>query len=154
MSLKGSSCNSPGQRPGYGVEWIMQPVRLPDNIGGLVPKIGGKNPIRFVRDRSIRYNPLTAKGRTKKFRYMGCLWRVVCFVLVWCSALMAKPVEILNISYDPTREFYEAYDELFIDFWKKKTGQEVFVLQSHGGSGRQARVIDLLSQLFEAIIST
>lgn len=50
-------------------------------------------------------------------------------------------LEILNISYDPTGEFYEAYNPLFIDWWKERTGQEVSVVQSHGGSGKQARSI-------------
>lgn len=48
------------------------------------------------------------------------------------------PVEITNVSYDPTRELYEAYNELFAGYWKDKTGQDVTVVQSHGGSGKQA----------------
>lgn len=47
-------------------------------------------------------------------------------------------IEIINVSYDPTRELYEAYNALFADYWKDKTGQEVTVTQSHGGSGKQA----------------
>lgn len=47
-------------------------------------------------------------------------------------------VEITNVSYDPTRELYAAYNELFARYWKDKTGQEVTVTQSHGGSGKQA----------------
>ena len=58
----------------------------------------------------------------------------------------APAVTLLNVSYDPTREFYEAYNALFAAYWKKKTGQDVTVQQSHGGSGAQARaVIDGLS---------
>lgn len=54
-----------------------------------------------------------------------------------------KPVELLNVSYDPTRELYEQYNKAFAKYWKDKTGQEVTVKQSHGGSGKQARsVID------------
>ncbi|MCD6034291.1 MAG: sulfate transporter, periplasmic sulfate-binding protein [Rickettsiales bacterium] len=54
-----------------------------------------------------------------------------------------KPLELLNVSYDPTREFYEEYNVLFTKHWKEKTGQNVKVKQSHGGSGKQARgVID------------
>jgi len=48
------------------------------------------------------------------------------------------PVTILNVSYDPTRELYKAYNTLFADNWKHKTGQEVTIQQSHGGSGKQA----------------
>lgn len=54
-----------------------------------------------------------------------------------------KTVELLNVSYDPTRELYEAYNKEFVKYWKEKTGQEVTIKQSHGGSGSQARsVID------------
>lgn len=47
-------------------------------------------------------------------------------------------VSIVNVSYDPTREFYEDYNKIFGAYWEKKTGQEVEVIQSHGGSGKQA----------------
>lgn len=50
----------------------------------------------------------------------------------------AETVEITNVSYDPTRELYEQYNELFANHWKDETGQEVVVTQSHGGSGSQA----------------
>jgi len=54
-----------------------------------------------------------------------------------------KPVTLLNVSYDPTRELYEDFNQQFAVYWKGKTGQEVTVRQSHGGSGKQARsVID------------
>lgn len=50
----------------------------------------------------------------------------------------ASSVEITNVSYDPTRELYEAYNQLFAAHWKEATGQDVSVIQSHGGSGKQA----------------
>jgi sulfate transport system substrate-binding protein len=50
----------------------------------------------------------------------------------------SQPVEITNVSYDPTRELYAAYNELFAAYWLDKTGQEVTITQSHGGSGKQA----------------
>ena len=54
-----------------------------------------------------------------------------------------KPVELLNVSYDPTRELYVQYNAAFAKYWKGKTGQDVTIRQSHGGSGAQARsVID------------
>ena len=54
-----------------------------------------------------------------------------------------KPVTLLNVSYDPTRELYEDFNREFAAYWKNKTGQEVTIRQSHGGSGKQARsVID------------
>jgi sulfate transport system substrate-binding protein len=50
---------------------------------------------------------------------------------------------LLNVSYDPTRELYVEYNAAFAKYWKAKTGQEVTIKQSHGGSGKQARsVID------------
>lgn len=56
------------------------------------------------------------------------------------------PVSLLNVSYDPTRELYLAYNAAFARHWKAKTGQDVTVKQSHGGSGKQARsVIDGLA---------
>jgi sulfate transport system substrate-binding protein len=58
-------------------------------------------------------------------------------------AYAAEPIELLNVSYDPTREFYEEFNADFIKHWKEKTGQDVTITQSHGGSGKQARsVID------------
>ncbi|WP_307930678.1 substrate-binding domain-containing protein, partial [Leptospira borgpetersenii] len=57
--------------------------------------------------------------------------------------LFAKDITLLNVSYDPTRELYAEYNKLFASYWKSKTGDEVRVNQSHGGSGKQARsVID------------
>jgi len=54
-----------------------------------------------------------------------------------------KTVELLNVSYDPTRELYEDVNKAFAEQWKAKTGQQVKIKQSHGGSGKQARsVID------------
>jgi len=54
-----------------------------------------------------------------------------------------EPVELLNVSYDPTRELYEAYNAAFAKHWEAETGQKVTINQSHGGSGKQGRsVID------------
>ncbi len=52
-----------------------------------------------------------------------------------------KPVTLLNVSYDPTRELYQEYNTAFAKYWKGKTGQEVTIQQSHGGSGSQARTV-------------
>ncbi len=55
----------------------------------------------------------------------------------------AKEVTLLNVSYDPTRELYVDFNKAFAKHWKAKTGDDVVVKQSHGGSGKQARsVID------------
>ncbi|MBQ8296572.1 MAG: sulfate ABC transporter substrate-binding protein [Ruminococcus sp.] len=47
-------------------------------------------------------------------------------------------VTLTNVSYDPTRELYESYNAIFAEHWKEKTGQDVEITQSHGGSGKQA----------------
>lgn len=53
----------------------------------------------------------------------------------------AKDVNLLNVSYDPTRELYQDFNKAFADYWKTKTGDNVIVKTSHGGSGKQARAI-------------
>jgi sulfate/thiosulfate transport system substrate-binding protein len=57
-----------------------------------------------------------------------------------------KPLALLNVSYDPTRELYKAINAAYISHWKGRTGQELAINQSHGGSGAQSRsVIDGLA---------
>jgi sulfate transport system substrate-binding protein len=51
------------------------------------------------------------------------------------------PVTLLNVSYDPTRELYAEFNQVFSKHWKAKTGQDVTIRQSHSGSGKQARAI-------------
>src|SRR6202790_475735 len=64
------------------------------------------------------------------------------FLLFHLPAI-AEPITLLNVSYDPTRELYQAFNESFQKEYKTKTGKDVAVQQSHGGSGKQARsVID------------
>ena len=53
----------------------------------------------------------------------------------------ADSVKLLNVSYDPTREFYQDYNAVFAKYWKAKAGDTVEVQQSHGGSGKQARAV-------------
>ena len=50
-------------------------------------------------------------------------------------------LELLNVSYDPTREFYAKYNELFREYWKELSGKDIRITQSHGGSGSQARSV-------------
>jgi sulfate/thiosulfate transport system substrate-binding protein len=50
-------------------------------------------------------------------------------------------VTLLNVSYDPTREFYDAFNAAFAAEWKRQTGEVVVINQSHGGSGKQARAV-------------
>ncbi len=50
-------------------------------------------------------------------------------------------LELLNVSYDPTREFYAKYNEMFMEHWKGEGGEDIQITQSHGGSGSQARSV-------------
>jgi sulfate transport system substrate-binding protein len=68
-------------------------------------------------------------------------------ILLLTALAVAVPVsgyaakKLLNVSYDPTREFYTEYNKYFEKYWKDKTGEAVTLRQSHGGSGKQARAV-------------
>jgi len=62
------------------------------------------------------------------------------FTTVAASAVLADTT-LLNLSYDPTRELYKAVNQAFVKDWKAKTGENVTIEQSHGGSGKQARAV-------------
>jgi sulfate transport system substrate-binding protein len=65
------------------------------------------------------------------------------FAALLAGSSPAKPVELLNASYDPTRELYADFNAAFARYWRARTGDDVVVKMSHGGSGAQARsVID------------
>ena len=72
-------------------------------------------------------------------------WRAtilaLCVVGMFSDALAQPRVTLLNVSYDPTRELYQEYNAAFARYWKAKTGQDVMINQSHGGSGKQARAV-------------
>jgi len=53
----------------------------------------------------------------------------------------AADINLLNVSYDPTRELYKQYNAAFAKYWKAKTGDNVTINQSHGGGGKQARAV-------------
>jgi sulfate/thiosulfate transport system substrate-binding protein len=62
--------------------------------------------------------------------------------LLLCAMAGAAPaIKLLNVSYDPTRELYDEYNKAFSAYWKSKTGENVTINQSHGGSGKQARAV-------------
>jgi len=69
-------------------------------------------------------------------------------ILIWLgmsialsAVALAQRVTLLNVSYDPTRELYQDYNLAFAKYWKAKTGQDVTIQQSHGGSSKQARAV-------------
>ncbi len=69
--------------------------------------------------------------------------KILIAILAIATALSAsaKSIELLNVSYDPTRELYTGFNAAFASYWKEKTGDDVEINQSHGGSGKQARSI-------------
>lgn len=60
-------------------------------------------------------------------------------VVLGSSAFAGR--SLLNVSYDPTRELYQDFNQEFIKYWKEKTGETVEIQQSHGGAGKQARAV-------------
>jgi sulfate/thiosulfate-binding protein len=67
---------------------------------------------------------------------------LICVAAATCSGQHARAqTSLLNVSYDPTRELYAEIDPLFAADWKKKTGQDISIQISHGGSGAQARAV-------------
>lgn len=78
-------------------------------------------------------------------QHHGIYSLLIAAILALCVSVssLGAQTRLLNVSYDPTREFYEQYNKLFAQHWKATTGQNVVINQSHGGSGKQARsVID------------
>ncbi|HEY3486879.1 MAG TPA: sulfate ABC transporter substrate-binding protein [Gammaproteobacteria bacterium] len=85
------------------------------------------------------YNPkdfLVFKARG----ILGLLFVTVLFALGGLQSASAGK-ELLNVSYDPTRELYKEFNAEFAKYWKEKTGETVTVQQSHGGAGKQARAV-------------
>lgn len=76
--------------------------------------------------------------RVVYLRRMGLFMALLCLVSMTAAAAR---VQLLNVSYDPTREFYRDFNRAFAAYWQEKTGDDVTVLQSHGGAGSQARAV-------------
>lgn len=86
-------------------------------------------------------------------RITAVCWMIIVMVItvsLWMSGCVGEAdsstdgmegTELLNVSYDPTREFYSRYNELFCRHWQESHGEEVHIIQSHGGSGSQARSV-------------
>jgi sulfate/thiosulfate transport system substrate-binding protein len=71
----------------------------------------------------------------------GALALAMASFIALSAPAQAAGVTLLNVSYDPTRELYVDYNKAFAKYWKAKTGQDVRINQSHGGSGKQARAV-------------
>ncbi|MDE9458288.1 sulfate ABC transporter substrate-binding protein [Xenorhabdus bovienii] len=76
---------------------------------------------------------MVTRWAARKYAVLTALLMVLAGGSAW-----AKEVQLLNVSYDPTRELYQQYDQAFSQYWQQKTGDHVTVRQSHGGSGKQA----------------
>ncbi|HEU4453848.1 MAG TPA: sulfate ABC transporter substrate-binding protein [Longimicrobium sp.] len=76
-----------------------------------------------------------------RYRSSGMLAVLLAWSVGAAAQGRARPVTLLNVSYDPTREFYQEYNAAFARYWSGRTGQQVTVRQSHGGSGSQARAV-------------
>src|SRR2546429_3922812 len=70
--------------------------------------------------------------------------RLITFTAALALSLVcsfARDINLLNVSYDPTRELYQDFNAAFSKHWKEKTGDAITIRQSHGGSGKQARAV-------------
>jgi sulfate transport system substrate-binding protein len=76
---------------------------------------------------------------TARFLAYGAL--IAAIGLAGVVTARGADLHLLNVSYDPTRELYEQYNQLFADYWAKKTGDTVTIDPSHGGSGKQALAV-------------
>lgn len=77
----------------------------------------------------------------KKKRVVIAVCMLVAMLLGGCGRQGSDVITITNVSYDPTREFYEKYNKMFESYYQKTYGKKVNVIQSHGGSGSQARSV-------------
>src|SRR5205823_12589863 len=88
---------------------------------------------------------LQDKRRTGCANSKGTLMRksnlLILFLILSIHGLAQSGVTLLNVSYDPTRELYQDFNQAFAKYWKTKTGQNVTIEQSHGGSSKQARAV-------------
>ena len=72
---------------------------------------------------------------------MRILFQIILPVCLFAAAASARDIQLLNVSYDATREFYQQYNKAFAKYWNAKTGDNVIVKMSHGGSGKQAQLV-------------
>ena len=95
----------------------------------------------FPASRSVsRPTSYAARVPAPRRRWLKIATASALLVASW-GAVAQAPITLLNVSYDPTRELYVEFNAAFTRHWKAKTGQDVSIKQSHGGSGKQARSI-------------
>ena len=79
--------------------------------------------------------------KKRRSRHLAAVTILLTLALTGCGRNKGDTLTITNVSYDPTREFYEAYNPMFEKYYEEKFGKKVEVIQSHGGSGAQARSV-------------
>lgn len=107
-------------------------MKLLKRIQNYLPTCGGGQRWGEVSSEESPYPSLSPQGGK------GLLLAALLFFAVGAEA---KNVTLLNVSYDPTRELYQAINKAFAAEWKQKTGDDVTINQSHGGSGKQGRAV-------------
>lgn len=113
------------------------------NIIGLVEvKVMGDR-LLFNAGKRVLVHPRSAPaiGRRRRIFDIGLTLAAFAILFVTMSQARAQTVELLNVSYDPTRELYRAVNAAFSAEWRKKNGSALSIRQSHGGSGAQARTV-------------
>jgi sulfate transport system substrate-binding protein len=119
---------------------------VPSVAGAITPLKQGVNESERRQLRTFRFRNPPQVGshvvRSLLRRGIGVM-AIAGLLIVSLAVANAKEIKLLNVSYDPTREFYQDFNAAFSKYWEGKTGNKVTVQQSHGGSGKQARsVID------------
>jgi sulfate transport system substrate-binding protein len=79
--------------------------------------------------------------RLKRREALSLLTTAALALGAYSPGIALAETTILNVSYDPTREFYQEFNEAFAEHWQQQTGEEVTIQQSHGGAGKQARAV-------------
>src|SRR5690606_22839445 len=98
----------------------------------------------MTRPTATAYRVIMQNHRSHAFRvsvFFRRVFQVAALAAVTSGISHAANISLMNVSYDPTRELYQEYNEAFSSYWKEKTGDTVKVRQSHGGSGKQARTV-------------
>lgn len=125
---------------------------LPLSLRSLSSRVLGRGPSRrptdsfaaagMARRGSDAIQGAEPKMGRRRFRAAGISGVLALAALSGFTVVsQAREIRLLNVSYDPTREFYSEFNAAFARYWKEKTGDDVAVQQSHGGSGKQARSV-------------
>lgn len=98
---------------------------------------------RSLGDREVRYQTRIGwqEGEANLKRTSWMLFGILTLMGFMHDRVMAQTKTLLNVSYDPTREFYQELNAEFIKYWKSSTGETIEVRQSHGGAAKQARAV-------------